>query len=90
MTQDEYNRRNTIQLEALAFRIWREGNPVGWRCTARELAEAVKLPIQTVRKICRARGWPIQQDYEGSLAGGHIGATRQWNPPADTFMARLV
>lgn len=89
---DESNRRNQIQIEAIAFRIWREGNSVGWDCTARELAEAVKEPVGVVRRICRLRGWPIQYDAEGVEEGGRRGSLRRWHPGmtgVDVQLARL-
>lgn len=51
--------RSQIKAEANAFRIWREGVGVKWHCTISEMASAVGLHENTVRRICNTRGWPI-------------------------------
>jgi predicted secreted protein len=42
---------------ALAFRIWRYAEPLGWDCTAAEIADALGEPINRIVAICRHRGW---------------------------------
>lgn len=89
MTRDRHGLRHFIHTEARAFRIWREGKPLNWKCTARELADVTGLHPDYVRRICKSRGWPIQTDYDAPLASGHRGATRRWNPAVDQQLARL-
>lgn len=70
--QEAFSARQKLVQEVNAFLIWREGKPVDWRCTARELADATGLSSATVRRICAARGWPIQPgDYAGNAALSH-------------------
>lgn len=45
---------------ANTFLVWREGKSVDWDCTAAELAEATGLSVQTVRSICRERGYRVR------------------------------
>lgn len=57
----------SIRNEARAFRIWREGHSVDWECSIAELAKATGINRSTVSRICRKRGWPVQQgkrDYD--------------------------
>ncbi len=52
-----------LRRKANEFRIWRAGQSVGWDCTAKELASEIGLHIDTIRRICRRKGW--------ALADGH-------------------
>ncbi|MEP2533531.1 hypothetical protein [Shimia sp.] len=61
-----------IEAEARAFRIWREGTSVGWDCTVRELAEALGIKTETVRRICRFRDWPVQAGQPGGKDDGSV------------------
>jgi hypothetical protein len=42
---------------ALAFRIWRYAEPLGWDCTVAEIADELRESTQTVNNICWRRGW---------------------------------
>jgi hypothetical protein len=42
---------------ALAYRIWCYANPLGWDCTAAEIADDLREPVQRVQRICSHRGW---------------------------------
>ena len=59
-----------LRRKANEFRVWRAGQSVGWDCTAIELASELGLHVDTIRKICRQKGW--------SLADGHhYGSVRE-------------
>ena len=60
----------SIQQEARAFLIWREGKSVDWDCTVTELAEATGLAEHQVYHICMDRKWPITVDTRGKYARG--------------------
>ena len=45
------------QQMALAFRIWQYAEPLGWDCTAGEIAEAIGSTPQAVAHICKAKDW---------------------------------
>lgn len=62
------NLHQTIRYQADCFCIWREGNPIGWDCTAMDLADATGLPVRRVRDICRDRGWTPSAE---PALGGH-------------------
>lgn len=55
---------------AMAFVIWREGVSVDWDCTLRDLSDATGMPYFVVRRIVKARGWPVRKD---DLGGGGFG-----------------
>ncbi len=59
---DDKRRRSRL---VSAFRIWREGQSIGWECTYAELAEATGLSTDNVRDICRSRGWVAQEPDAG-------------------------
>ena len=65
---------------ANAYRIWGFATPIGWNCTIPEVAEALDLPIGTVRAICAAKGWtgrlrPVKRDIDFDSGGASgIGA----------------
>ena len=54
---DSRSRRLSPRSEALAFRIWRECEPIGWNCTVSECAAALDVPQPRVTSIVRAKGW---------------------------------
>tara|TARA_R110000744_G_scaffold116415_2_gene217764 strand:+ start:2490 stop:2726 length:237 start_codon:yes stop_codon:yes gene_type:complete len=47
------------------FIIWRAGSSVNWECTAKDIADEVKLSRQTVQQTCKRRGWKLQHGYTG-------------------------
>ena len=48
-----------LKRKANEFRIWRLASSVNWDCTATEIAEELNLVPDTVRKICRRKGWEL-------------------------------
>jgi hypothetical protein len=54
---------------ALAFRIWRYAEPLGWDCTVAEIADDLREPVQRVRAICQHRGW--NRKLRGVSSPGH-------------------
>lgn len=48
-----------LKRKANEFRIWRLARSVNWDCTATEIAEELNLVPETVRRICRRRGWEL-------------------------------
>lgn len=78
--------RRELRAEATAFRIWREGKSVDWDCTVLELAEAVGVNPNTVRSICRERGWPVNQDNPGGFR--EIDVDRLIAPPSASAAER--
>lgn len=60
-----------IKVEATAFRIWRVGHPLGWNCTVREVVDETGLTTDTVRRVCRERGWPIEAVGTGNNRSSH-------------------
>lgn len=46
-----------IRRAALHYRIWREAEARAWNLTLAELADALDLPMATVRNVCVARDW---------------------------------
>lgn len=45
------------RIEATAFRIWQYCKPLEWNVTVVEIADALDLPMPTVRNLCAKRGW---------------------------------
>ena len=45
------------RIEAIAFRIWQFCKPREWNTTVVEVADALDLPMTTVRNLCIKRGW---------------------------------
>lgn len=43
--------------EALAYRIWAYARPLGWDCTAHDIADALGEPWQRVSRVCAVKGW---------------------------------
>ena len=64
------------RIEATAFRIWQCATVREWDATFAEIADALDLPMTTVRNLCVKRGWsnrlrvmkPTQGSYRGSQA----------------------
>jgi uncharacterized protein YjcR len=59
-----------LKRKANEFRVWRAASSVNWDCTATEIAEELNLVPETVRKICRRRGWELLDGFTG-LGGRH-------------------
>ena len=57
-----------IKRKANAFRIWRLATSVGWDCSAVELAKELDLTAETVRIICKQKGWKLQDGRYNSEA----------------------
>lgn len=47
----------TPRTEAVAYRIWGFAAPRGWRVTQRQIADAIREPLDTVSKTICAKGW---------------------------------
>lgn len=47
----------TPKQNALAFRIWQYAEPLGWDCTAAEIADAVRSTPQAVVSVVKMKGW---------------------------------
>lgn len=74
---------------ALAFVIWREGVAVDWDCTVGDLADATGIGHFTVRRIVKARGWPVRKgdigdggfglrvSVDAAMRSGYIGARQE-------------
>lgn len=58
-----------LKRKANAFRIWRLASSVDWDCTAIEIAEELNLTPETVHRICKLRGWDLQEGSRGSAEG---------------------
>ena len=58
----------TPKQNALAFRIWQYAEPLGWDCTAAEIADAVRSTPQAVWIVCKAKGWGtrVRSDSRGN------------------------
>ena len=50
-----------IAAQAFAFRVWREGVAVAWDCSAEELAAVLGEDADTIRALCKTRGWPVSR-----------------------------
>lgn len=62
--------------EALAYRIWAYANPLGWDCTAGEVADAIGVSMQAVGHIVRLKKWhgrfrATEQGYHGAGVSEH-------------------
>jgi hypothetical protein len=42
---------------ALAYRIYCYANPLGWDCTATEVADAIRSTPRAVAKVASLKGW---------------------------------
>jgi hypothetical protein len=60
-----------LKRKANEFRIWRLASSVDWDCTATEIAEELNLTPDTVRRICKLRGWDLQEGSRSSTEGYH-------------------
>lgn len=54
-----------FRAKAQHFLVRRYGRAVRWRCSQREIAEAVGVPQQTVSDICRRYGYRPRTESEG-------------------------
>lgn len=45
------------RLMALAYRVWCYADPLGWNCTASEIAAALGVTHQQVGHVLRIKGW---------------------------------
>jgi len=54
----------SVREEAKAFRIWREGQSVGWDCSVKDLAEATGMWPGEVSRIVRERGWTVTEEKD--------------------------
>lgn len=43
--------------ETIAYLIWCHSQPRGWADTVPEIAQALHLPMPTVRGVVRSKGW---------------------------------
>lgn len=43
--------------QAIAFRIWQHCCPLGWDCTLFDVADALDVPVATVRAVIRLKSW---------------------------------
>jgi hypothetical protein len=56
------------QAEALAYRIWAYANPLGWDCTATEVADAIRSTPRAVAKVASLKGWTARFRKTGVVA----------------------
>lgn len=49
--------KRPAHFEALAFRVWAYANPLGWDCTAKEIADALGVDWHRVNWALRQKGW---------------------------------
>ena len=61
------------RIEAIAFRIWQYCKPREWNTTVVEIADALDLPMTTVRNLCTKRGWSNRLRVMSSDAATHPG-----------------
>jgi hypothetical protein len=47
------------------FLIWRAGTSVNWQCSAKDIADEVKLTRKTVQDSCNRRGWKLVHGESG-------------------------
>ena len=62
------------RIEATAFRVWQYCKPREWNVTVVEIADALDLPMTTVRNLCARRGWSNRlrvMGYDTSSARHH-------------------
>jgi hypothetical protein len=65
----------TPRSEALAFRIWAYANPLGWDCSAKDIAEALGETWHRVVKVLQLKGWShrIRRDSaEYGVGSGYL------------------
>ena len=72
-------------MAAHAFVIWRTGRSEGWDISIADIARVTGIDRGTVRKIVRARGWPVSDGHRSNRIahGRHSG-----HIPVDTVMSR--
>ena len=46
-----------VKRDALAYRIWAYCEPLGWDCTVRNVADALGVHWNAVRRISAINGW---------------------------------
>lgn len=45
------------RFETIAFRMWQYAEPLGWDCTARDVADAIGVTYQSIGHVARMKGW---------------------------------
>lgn len=55
-------KRRPFQAAAQRFVVWRYIHSVGGRCTYGEIAEATRLNVSTVGRICRQQGYKLESE----------------------------
>ena len=63
----------SISEKAREFAVWRAGNSVKWRCTAREIAQELGMKHATVTDIMRRKGWKCEESSISESRAKRVG-----------------